>query len=278
MLGFLIHKASGQFYGDFLNDRIFIPVGMKTTRIISEEDIVPNRAAGYRLVKGELKNQQWVAPSLNTTAEGSLYYSISDLIAWDRALRPGALLKSESWEQVYTPVRLNSGKTYPYGFGWNLEPINGHEMYRHGGAWQGFQTDILRYPKDDLTIIALCNPANANPGEFTEEIVGVIAPELAKPKPGPIPDREPAVTERVRRLLSAAAAVKIPVEEFAYVRAGYTEFAGPYFEELLKDSGELKELVLFVRKELGDDQVYRYELGLQQRWIEKSVTIGNRIL
>ena len=56
MLGFLIHKVSGRFYGDVLHDRVFVPAGMKTTRIISEEDIVANRAAGYRLVKGELKN------------------------------------------------------------------------------------------------------------------------------------------------------------------------------------------------------------------------------
>ena len=63
LLGIIIRKASGQFYGDVLRDRVFAPLGMKTARIISEEDIVPNRAAGYRLVKGELKNQEWVRRS-----------------------------------------------------------------------------------------------------------------------------------------------------------------------------------------------------------------------
>ncbi|PYP99407.1 MAG: hypothetical protein DMF82_24930, partial [Acidobacteria bacterium] len=70
MLGVLVHRASGRFYGDVLRDRVFMPLGMKTARIISEEDIVPHRAAGYRLVGGELKNQEWVAPKLNTTADG----------------------------------------------------------------------------------------------------------------------------------------------------------------------------------------------------------------
>ena len=69
----LIHRVTGVFYGDFLKKNIFDPLEMATTRIISEADIVPNRAAGYRLVKGELKNQEWVAPTLNTTADGSLY-------------------------------------------------------------------------------------------------------------------------------------------------------------------------------------------------------------
>src|SRR5271165_1476914 len=67
-LGILIHKVAGEFYGDFLQDRIFQPLGMSTSRIISEADIVPNRAAGYRLVKGELKNQESVSPTVNTTA------------------------------------------------------------------------------------------------------------------------------------------------------------------------------------------------------------------
>src|SRR5205807_6576766 len=46
-LGLMIHKVTGKFYGDFLQERIFRRLGMQTTRIISEADIVPNRAAGY---------------------------------------------------------------------------------------------------------------------------------------------------------------------------------------------------------------------------------------
>src|SRR5580700_1781200 len=55
-LGILIHQVTGEFYGDFLQKRIFGPLGMTSTRVISEADIIPNRAAGYRLVNGQLKN------------------------------------------------------------------------------------------------------------------------------------------------------------------------------------------------------------------------------
>jgi CubicO group peptidase (beta-lactamase class C family) len=50
LLGVLIHRATGRFYGQILQDLIFAPLGMATTRIISEADLVPNRAAGYQLV------------------------------------------------------------------------------------------------------------------------------------------------------------------------------------------------------------------------------------
>ncbi len=101
---------TGTFYGDVLQARIFRPLGMKTTRIMSEADIIPNRSSGYRLVKGELKNQEWVSPTLNTTADGSLYFSILDLAKWDAALYTEKLLKRSSLEQMWTVVKLNNGK------------------------------------------------------------------------------------------------------------------------------------------------------------------------
>ncbi len=75
-LGILIRKVTGKFYGDFLAERIFTPLGMTTARVISEADIISNRASGYRLVSNELKNQEWVAPQVNTTADGSLYLTV----------------------------------------------------------------------------------------------------------------------------------------------------------------------------------------------------------
>jgi CubicO group peptidase (beta-lactamase class C family) len=42
LLGFLIHRLTGKFHGDFVRDRIFQPLGMDTARMISEADIVPN--------------------------------------------------------------------------------------------------------------------------------------------------------------------------------------------------------------------------------------------
>ena len=171
-LGILIHRVSGEFYGDFLRQRIFQPLGMQATRIISEADIVPNRAAGYRLVKGELKNQEWVAPAMNTTADGSLYFSIVDLSKWDAALYEGKLLKRSSFDLMWTPVKLKDGQPNKagYGFGWFIEERNGHRCIHHDGSWQGFETAIDRYVDDHLSVVALTNLAGAKPGEITKHV------------------------------------------------------------------------------------------------------------
>jgi len=171
-LGILIHRVTGEFYGDFLQERIFQLLGMTSTRIISEADIVPNRAAGYRLLKGELKNQEWVAPVVNTTADGSLYFTTLDLAKWDAALYTEKLLKRSSLDQMWAVVKLKDGEPNKgnYGFGWFIEQRKGHRCIHHDGSWQGFETAIDRYVDDHLTVIALANLADSKPGEITKHV------------------------------------------------------------------------------------------------------------
>jgi CubicO group peptidase (beta-lactamase class C family) len=171
-LGILIHRVTGKFYGDVLEERIFHPLGMQTTRIMSEADIIPNRAAGYRLVKGEVKNQEWVSPTLNTTADGSLYFSILDLAKWDAALYGEKLLKRSSLNRMWTPVKLNDGQpnSGDYGFGWEITESHGHRLIDHEGAWQGFKTQISRYIDDKLTVVVLSNLAEADPGKIAQGV------------------------------------------------------------------------------------------------------------
>lgn len=181
-LGILIHKVSGQFYGDLLRDRVFKPLGMTTARVISEEDIVPNRAAGYRLVQGQLKNQNWVAPSLNTTADGALYLTVLDLAKWDAALYTEKLLKRSSLDQMWTPVKLNNGKTSAYGFGWGLETVRGKRLIEHGGSWQGFKSHISRYVDDKLTVVVFANLSGANQALIAHGVAAIYNPGLAPEK------------------------------------------------------------------------------------------------
>jgi CubicO group peptidase (beta-lactamase class C family) len=181
MLGILVHKVTGQFYGDLLREKIFGPLGMTTARILSEADIVPNRADGYRLVKGELKNQDWVSPTLNTTADGALYLTVLDMAKWDAALGSEKLLKRPSLDLMWTPVKLNDGKPAQpgYGFGWMTGETRGHRVVQHGGEWQGFSAHITRYLDKKLSVIVMTNLAGVNAGKIAEGIAGHYESELA---------------------------------------------------------------------------------------------------
>lgn len=263
LLGFIVHRVTGKFYYELLAERVFKPLGMTTARIISEHDIVPNRAAGYELDNGELKNQDWVSPKLNTTADGSLYWSMRDLLAWDAGVRRRALLKPESWDLILTPVRLNSGKSFPYGFGWSIEERDHKPLQQHGGSWQGFKTQYSRFLGDDLSIIVLANLADADPARFVDGIAAVINPSLAVPALKPIPDSDPQVSEKVRRLLDLTRSGTLSKTEFAYVRAGFFPSAADRYKQRLVALGAVSRMQLLRRQELGDDRVYLYQLTFE---------------
>jgi CubicO group peptidase (beta-lactamase class C family) len=206
LLGIIIHRVTGQFYGDYLNEHVFRPAGMGTTRIISEADIVPNRAAGYRLVHDTLKNQEWVSPSLNTTADGALYFTVRDLAHWAVALNHWAIPSRTGLEASWTPVRLNNGGTYPYGFGWRVTEQRGQRRIGHNGAWQGFETTIQRYPEFDLTVIVLANLEQALPEVIAMGVAGILEPRLTPPHLLRRPPSEAKPPQAIDELLRKVAA------------------------------------------------------------------------
>jgi CubicO group peptidase (beta-lactamase class C family) len=171
-LGILIHRVTGEFYGDFLQQRIFKPLEMSTARIINEADIIPNRASGYRRVDGQLKNQEWVSPTVNTTADGSLYFSIMDLAKWDAALYTEKMLRNSSLRQMWTVTPLRDGKSNSghYGFGWFIGSRDGHRVVEHEGQWQGFKSQISRYLDDGLTVAVLANLGSADPQRIAHKV------------------------------------------------------------------------------------------------------------
>ena len=78
---------------------------------------------------------------------------------------------------MWTPTKLTSGFTVPYGFGWAVIEVNGHpHLVEHDGAWQGFMTHIARYVDDKLTVILLTNSANAKSAGIAHKVAGLVPP------------------------------------------------------------------------------------------------------
>ena len=179
-LGILIRQVTGEFYGDFLTKNIFKPLGMTTARVISESDIVLNRASGYELVDGQIKNQEWVSPSLNTFADGALYINIYDMVKYETGFNTNAILKKGgSFDQMWTPVELSDNTTYPYGFGWSVdETVSGIRVVHHGGTWQGFQSFIIRVLKVNITIVVFANLGSADVETIASHVLAMYDPQL----------------------------------------------------------------------------------------------------
>jgi len=256
-LGILIGKVTGKFYGDFLQERVFKPLGMTTARILNEADIIPNRASGYRLVKGDVKNQDWVSPTINTTADGSLYLTALDMMKWDEALATGKLLKKASYDEMWTPIKLNDGSTHPYGFGWALRSVNGKRVIEHGGAWQGFKAHIARFPESKLTVIVFANLIQTNQGKLANGVASIVEPEL---KPKPITDADPAFTAKTKELLIAVLDGKADMSRFTpEVQKAITD-QQDRLSAFVKTLGAMQAFTLMERVDESNGKRYRYRI------------------
>ena len=258
LLGFICNKAGGKFYGDQLRERIFAPLGMGT-RVISESDIVPHRAAGYEWNKGVLKNQSWVSPNLNTTADGSLYLTARDLALWDAAMNGNKILSEKIKLASWTPVKLNNGTTANYGYGWQLDPVNGRRTLSHGGSWQGFKTLYSRFVDDKLTVIVLANSAAAQPGKLANLVASHYVPSLEIKPATAIADTEPEVAGVVRDVvmhISRGALAQGALSDKA--AAVWTPERVRLIGEQMATLGTLRSVELLERKPEGEMRSYRY--------------------
>ena len=206
LLGFVINRVAGGFYGDFLQQRIFKPLSMKRSRIISDADIVPGRASGYELRDdGSLRNQTPVSPALNRTADGSLYSTVIDLMKWDRALDGDGVLPQAELQRMWSVDAHRNGQRplYHYGYGWENNHINGHRVVEYDGNWQGFQAVMSRYTDEKLTVILLTNLALCRTERLGHTVAGLVDPTF-RPYPDSVADNAPALSKSFQSLLAGA--------------------------------------------------------------------------
>ena len=175
LAGIIVTRVSGVFYGDFIAREFFRPLGMRTARIISDTDIVPNRAAGYVRTPTAVRNQDFVSAALNATADGSLYLSLEDWARWIAGLDRRALLSSASYELLWGTGKPSDGPSAGHGFGWDNATLDGHPVLEFDGSWQGFRSAIERDPAQSLTVVVLANLAEAVPEAIARDVLREVA-------------------------------------------------------------------------------------------------------
>jgi CubicO group peptidase (beta-lactamase class C family) len=156
LLGYIIENASGTSYWDFLQQNLFGPLRMTATSGRDPRALLPWRAGGYETNR----DGQWINRDPDLTdvfSAGALVSTVGDLARWNAALDTGGILTAASRAEMWTPVKLNDGTTHAYGFGWFLEPWQGHANIGHSGSTSGFSASLQRFPEAGLTVILLTN-------------------------------------------------------------------------------------------------------------------------
>jgi tetratricopeptide (TPR) repeat protein len=139
--------------------------------------VIKKRASGYARYGTTLQNATYADMSVPFAA-GALYSTVEDLYLWDQALYTEKLLPKKYMDMLF--ARHIPAFDEHYGYGWQMGSIplgksdERVETIGHGGAINGFNTQITRIPADKSTIILLSNAGGAPLMEMTINIAGVL--------------------------------------------------------------------------------------------------------
>jgi len=170
ILGLIIEKITGLTYEEYVRKNLFDPAGMKNSYYCSENKLIKNRAHGYDtddkgLVRAGYLNHTW------PYSAGSLCSTVEDLIAWNKALHQGKILKSPMYAELLMPTLLNDGTATHYAKGITVTDFHGHRMISHGGGINGFLSENRYFPEEKLNIAILVNSTGpVSPGSIADRI------------------------------------------------------------------------------------------------------------
>lgn len=274
LLGNIIERVSGKSYWEFLRERVFEPLEMRSTRSSDPRAKIRNRAAGYGWAEGRFEAREPVAE--NAYAAGAIVSTIQDMARWEAALHSRRLLKEASYEEMWTPLSLSRGGTPPfsYGFGWVIDRHHGEPVVLHSGGTPGFSSAIHRYLKDGVSVIVLANAGDRIVDHLALDIAGLAVPELAR---GRSSDPDRVRTARLLRAMRDLIGGEPDPELFTPAMQLFLRTAaGRGLWEWVGSHGELKALTYAGFDLAGDDAKLRYRARLGDALVWFSITVTKR--
>ena len=171
LLALIVERVSGQRFADFVRTRLFGPAGMRTARVMDRLDQrFPRQVKGY-----ESDDDDNFSPSSSpssVTGDGNVFASLSDMIAWMRALDGNRVLDAAQKRAAWSNGKLDSGEPIDdegtgYGYGWVIE---GDGRVSHSGSWMGTSTYVLRDAASGVAVVVLSNDESADVESIAEEL------------------------------------------------------------------------------------------------------------
>lgn len=181
ILGYVIEKASGMPYPEYVEKKIFAPLGMKNSYYGSMSKIILNRARPYQKRDNEFRNAEYLSLT-QPYAAGSIMSTVDDLLTWNTAVHAGKLVKKETLQKAETGYKLNNGKPTYYGYGWGIDEIKGSPVYEHSGGIFGYTTNGIYFPKENVYVIVLTNRDDQGPEDLSIKMAALaIGKPITKP-------------------------------------------------------------------------------------------------
>ncbi len=220
--GVIIEKVARMPLLQFLQERVFTPLGMASVSDTDQAKLGDTDPTGYlRYALGPLRpapkeGRGWLF------AAGELAMPAADLAKWDISIIDQKLMKPSSYREFGTEVLLKNGLGTHYGLGVDVNSQAGHRALSHGGEVSGFTAQNIVFPDDRAAVVVLTNQDAAS---ASGAIASGIAPLLfATTDPA-----TPAKLEQAKKIFEG-------LQHGTVDRSLFTDNANSYFSEpALKD-------------------------------------------
>jgi D-alanyl-D-alanine carboxypeptidase len=220
--GVIVEKVARMPLLQFLQERVFTPLGMKSVSDTDQEKLGDTDPTGYmRYALGPLRpapkeGKGWLF------AAGELAMPAQDLAKWDISIMDQKLMKPASYREFATEVLLKNGLGTHYGLGVDVNSQAGHRALSHGGEVSGFTAQNIVFPDDRAAVVVLTNQDAAS---ASGAIAGGIAPLLFATTDA----ATPAKLEQARKIFEG-------LQHGTVDRSLFTDNANSYFsDQALKD-------------------------------------------
>lgn len=176
-LGSLVAAADGRkSLDDVLEERIFKPLGMTSSGLVTSDRIDEDRqVTGYAGTGG--KFEESYSPTV-TEGDGNVITSMADLVKYEKALATHALLSEEATDRLFENGAYDDGNPIVedgdgYGYGWSISEGRQNYAY-HSGSWMGTSTYYQRNLTSGVTVILLANGEDISLGDLASEVEGAV--------------------------------------------------------------------------------------------------------
>jgi CubicO group peptidase (beta-lactamase class C family) len=162
-LALVIERLTGGAYESALRNGILTPADMRDSGVL-RGDRAPDRFSVGHRGQTELEVAKLDFAPEAVDGAGSIYSTARDLLAFDRALGAGKLLKPGTlslMHRQHVPGR--------FGYGWFLSEQGGAYYPWHAGNMAGYSTSLARQIHRDEVVIVLANGAAADARELQQQ-------------------------------------------------------------------------------------------------------------
>jgi hypothetical protein len=160
-LGQLLEDISGRPFNEYMNERVFAPLGMNRTDYLLSDRIRGSLAQGYQVKRGMLKPLPYVDIAVGPA--GSVFSSINEMAKYLIALLGGGandhgrVLKPETLAMMTSPQYEIDPRLPAMGLAFMLGHEDGHKVVGHNGGWPGFLSSMWIAPESGVGVISFVN-------------------------------------------------------------------------------------------------------------------------